>query len=555
MSGDVQNFSWVESYVKLADALLAYKDNRRKLLQKLSQAYAVVKEQTGLEYGLAYGDGRPFEDIDPFTVFGSFNRGITDANRTATFKAIASALGMSGFSVMLDFDGVPVLNNMHVWFFDSPTSNGGRNVQNLWDLFASALALADGKTEDSSAFETYYDAAREQWGVSWNLTMGLFWIRPSFFVNLDKPNREYLKVHCGVPAKMLSKPPSAHEYLEICSVARGLGTDGDSLTLPRLSRMTWQNNKVESDTKHGNGDTDDAGEASSFSPSPYTDKDLLSEVFITPDQLATLKRLVKRKKNVILQGAPGTGKTFLARRLAYDLIGGRDSSRVELVQFHQSYSYEDFVQGLRPSKDGTFELRNGVFYRFCELASTSPTETFVFLIDEINRANVSKVFGELLMLIEADHRSDSCTLAYSGERFSVPENVYILGMMNTADRSLALMDNALRRRFGFYRMRPAFGNERFHSYVERCSTDELSRVLARVETLNETIAEDPELGEGFCLGHSYFCRDDLAGLSEKEVREWLESVIDYDIAPQLEEYWFDNPKRAKDEAEKLKAWQ
>ena len=207
---------------------------------------------------------------------------------------------------------------------------------------------------------------------------------------------------------------------------------------------------------------------------------------------------------------------------------------------------------MRPTQDGTFKLRNGIFYNFCQRAAAHPAETFVFLIDEVNRTNVSKVFGELLMLIEADHRGEECTLAYSGERFAVPANLYIIGMMNTADRSLALMDYALRRRFGFFKMRPAFDTPGFAAYAAGCQSDELARVVAGVRALNTAIAADASLGEGFCIGHSYFCRPDLTELSPEEVHEWLESVIAYDVAPQLEEYWFDQPEKAAEEAARLR---
>ncbi|WP_321974207.1 AAA family ATPase [Paratractidigestivibacter sp.] len=830
-------FSWVDNYTKLADALLAYKDDRQALLRKLSDAYAALKEQTGLEYKLVHVDGNPFEDIDPFTVYGSFNRHLTRGNRIATFNAIASALGVEGTGDAMDFAGIPVLNNRRVWFFHKPTTNEGRDVQNLWDLFESALALADGKEADATAFEQHYDAALKQWGISWNITMALYWVRPNRFINLDGLNREYLKAKLGVPAKELTHVPAASDYLHLCDLGIQSEAEGDPLALPKLSLKAWQASEGakgeatvidsepaswlyapgngashwEADLQSGTmgigwaelGDLADYasqdelaaaiagayGEASSHKhdalacwqfqnemqvgdivyakqgtttilahgvvasepfydegepalphrreveweplpeprvcsakfaqktltrltngaldkelkglfengcPSPkhvwlfvcnphiwsfanapvgkvhfydlknekgnwrakrscflaakagdpflcyesspvqgvigggviaqeqdgevirfrkdfnlaeplaldelrgipelassvfqtnlqgslfeltgdeysavagrmkaaggdgptltegaepYGDADLLADVFISPERLAALKALVGRKKNVILQGAPGTGKTFLARRLAWDLIGAKDESKVELVQFHQSYAYEDFVQGLRPTRDGAFELREGVFHSFCRRAAARPDETFVFLIDEINRANVSKVFGELLMLIEAGHRGDPCTLAYSGERFSVPENLYIIGMMNTADRSLALMDYALRRRFGFFRMEPAFESDGFGAYVAGCQSEELARMVGRVRALNATIAADASLGEGFRIGHSYFCRDDMGDLGPDEVHEWLGSVVDYDIAPQLEEYWFDEPERAADEAARLR---
>lgn len=279
----------------------------------------------------------------------------------------------------------------------------------------------------------------------------------------------------------------------------------------------------------------------SDSVDPYTREDFLDDVYIADCEFNKLSNLLKRKKNLIIQGAPGTGKTFAAKRLAYALMGVADDDRIELVQFHQNYSYEDFVMGYRPTEDG-FELRNGIFYRFCQRAASKPDEEFFFIIDEINRGNVSKIFGELLMLIEDTHRGDSATLAYNGLPFSVPENVYIIGMMNTADRSLALIDYALRRRFAFYEMTPALQSEGFLEELANYDSEPLNKLVAKVAQLNEEIASDRSLGRGFQIGHSYFC--DLADTTS----ETLESIVDTEIAPMLEEYWFDD-------AEKVRSWQ
>src|SRR5699024_7318145 len=156
--------------------------------------------------------------------------------------------------------------------------------------------------------------------------------------------------------------------------------------------------------------------------------------------------------------------TYAAKRLAYSVIGEQDRSRVQIVQFHQSYSYEDFLMGYRPRESGGFTLTEGPFYRFCEDArADDPTPPYFFIIDEINRGNISKIFGELLMLIESDKRGTELRLLYKHESFSVPPNVHIIGMMNTADRSLAVLDYALRRRFGFFEMAPGFRTEGFAS--------------------------------------------------------------------------------------------
>ncbi len=265
----------------------------------------------------------------------------------------------------------------------------------------------------------------------------------------------------------------------------------------------------------------------------YTKDDFLNEVYMTEERYETLVNVLRNKKNIILQGAPGVGKTFAARRLAWSMMGEKDDSRIEFVQFHQNYSYEDFMMGYKPVEDG-FELKYGIFYRFCQKAANQPDKEFFFIIDEINRGNMSKIFGELLMLIEKDYRGTKMTLAYNGLPFSVPKNLYIIGMMNTADRSLAMIDYALRRRFSFFEIEPGFDSQGFISYQNGLNSETLDELISKVKELNRKIAADKSLGRGFCIGHSYFCGRDVC------TDEWLHSVVDYDILPMLSEYWFDD---------------
>ena len=283
-------------------------------------------------------------------------------------------------------------------------------------------------------------------------------------------------------------------------------------------------------------------------PKPYTKEDFLREVFITETQYDMLTALVQHKQNVILQGAPGVGKTFAAKRLAYALMGEKDASRIAFIQFHQSYSYEDFIMGYRPVKSGGFDLKHAIFFNFCEKARNDPDRQYFFIIDEINRGNLSKIFGELMMLIEKEYRTESAILAYSGEPFSVPENLYILGMMNTADRSLAMIDYALRRRFSFFEMQPGFGSEGFRRYMNSVQNPLFSALIERVMHLNQAIAQDSALGKGFCIGHSYFCNLTL----ETCTAERLRAIVEYDIIPMLQEYWFDDQSSLDSWAEKLR---
>lgn len=277
----------------------------------------------------------------------------------------------------------------------------------------------------------------------------------------------------------------------------------------------------------------------------YTKADFLNEVYISGDEFETLEALVLRKKNVILQGAPGVGKTFAAQRLAYAIMGKQNDSCLEQIQFHQNYSYEDFMMGFKPNDNGGFDMKNGVFYRFCKRAAADPDQPYFFIIDEINRGNLSKIFGELLMLIESDYRDKPIRLSYRDEKFSVPSNVHIIGMMNTADRSLAMIDYALRRRFSFFEMKPGFESDSFKKYLGSIGNAQLNKVVEAVVKLNEVIANDGSLGNGFCIGHSYFCNLKADNLP-------LRNIVEYDIIPMLREYWFDNDDKFKEESQKLR---
>lgn len=271
----------------------------------------------------------------------------------------------------------------------------------------------------------------------------------------------------------------------------------------------------------------------------YSKKEFLKEVFINDDEYETIKELLKRKKNIILQGAPGVGKTFVAKRLAYSIMGEKNKDRVKMVQFHQSYSYEDFVMGYRPNENG-FKLKEGPFYEFCIKASKEQDKDFYFIIDEINRGNMSKIFGELLMLIENDKRGESLTLTYSDKEFYVPSNLYIIGMMNTADRSLAIIDYALRRRFCFIELNPAFDNYLFREklLLEGASDSLVNKIISRIGNLNKEIENDKTLGKGFRIGHSYFC-------NYENNKNWYDDIIKYEIDPLLREYWFDEEEKAE----------
>ncbi len=280
-------------------------------------------------------------------------------------------------------------------------------------------------------------------------------------------------------------------------------------------------------------------------------ENFLADVFtpLEDKNYEILRELIRRKKNVILEGAPGVGKTFTAKRLAYAMMGEKDDNRIELVQFHQNYTYEDFIMGYKPKGNG-FELKTGVFYNFCKKAEKDLGHDYFFIIDEINRGNISKIFGELLMLIEKDYRGHEhkINLAYDNqEPFYVPENLYIIGMMNTADRSLAMIDYALRRRFIFYEMTPGFFSDCFKAYQKALANETFDKIIEQIQELNEVIIKDSSLGTGFCIGHSYFCN------MEQCSKDDLKNIVDYEIIPMLKEYWFDVDRNVEEWKNKLES--
>ena len=704
---------WTDFYIALADRLVEYRKNRGELIAKIQAIYKKI----GMPLPTLERDRVP-EDIDPFTVLGLFNKGITDQNRIKIAQGLADEFKI-GPSVPTDFAGIPLLNNQKATFYWFKGGRGEHDIEHLWDVFEAALEYAQNRTQENrNRFTKCFNEAMQQKGVKWNLTMGLFWIRPYDFVNLDSRNRWFITDMKGtMPTQIVEKlrklhtVPSGEEYLNIVELCKQAleSNKYPYHNFPELSEYAWEiseqvneeNREATKNKQRGNeGNTmadqgidtvhywiyapgDNAcmwdefyesgimaigwgeiGDLRSFGskdamkvkmrevidpaysyknaahatwqfanemkvgdvifvkqgmhtiigrgvvaseyqfddsrkdeyknfrrvkwthkgswPHPgqavmktltditeyteyvsklsdifaetedvedtpaeilnvYTEDDFLNEVYISEEKYNQLVHLLRYKKNIILQGAPGVGKTFAAKRLAYSMMGVKDPERVMMVQFHQSYSYEDFMMGFRPTAGG-FELKQGAFYKFCKQAQIDNENEYFFIIDEINRGNLSKIFGELFMLIEADKRGTALQLPYSDEKFSVPKNVYIIGMMNTADRSLALLDYALRRRFAFFEMEPAFQNEQFYEYQQEKDNRKLDSLISTIQQLNEEIAADDTLGRGFRIGHSFVC-------TEKEIDDsWLQSVVEYELCPLLEEYWFDEP-------DKVQRWQ
>lgn len=824
-------FEWINFYSEFATKLLEFKNNRAELIADIQSVYSAINMKLPK---LEREDS--IIDIDPFTVFGLFNKGITNANRIAILESFATVFNIKS-KVPNNFDGIPVLNNLKATYYGFKDDRQAADIDNLWGLYESAINLAEKDDEaNREIFTKWYDTVHDQLGIRWNITMGLYWIRPYEFINLDSINRRFIVDPDNMPVdfvnsvkKKLNKVPYAAEYLAIkdaclralkdgnyeyknypelsyrawivskqvnqekaevkgkksskaaflrwfaplIQALRDLGGSGtpaearakiieneqlsedeinqtrgknnvnkfenevafarnylvnagyidksvygiwtlteagksvdmtsemasdifknvlssnpskqgknidaladedvhtvrywlyapgegscmwdefytsgimaigwgeigdlskfdskdamkikmrevidESLSYKNAAHATWQfanemkigdivfvkkgmhqiigRGVVMSDYEYDNtrddeyknirqvdwthngewphpgqavmktltditsytdyveklnslfeDETEEDAEDVEKTYPPYTKEDFLSEVFMPEEEYDKLSGILRIKKNIILQGAPGVGKTFVAKRIAFSMMGVKDVERVMMVQFHQSYSYEDFIMGFRPSTDG-FELKRGAFYNFCKKAEIDGDNDYFFIIDEINRGNLSKIFGELFMLIENDKRGVSLQLLYSDEKFSVPKNIYIIGMMNTADRSLAMLDYALRRRFAFFEIKPAFTTDGFREYRMSLENEKFDKLIACVESLNNVISNDESLGDGFCIGHSYFCNL----LPDTINDQVLSGIVEYELIPLLKEYWFDEPTKVKDWSSNLRS--
>ena len=560
---DERRFPWTEFYEATADKLADYHGDRRPLIEGLHEIASRVKHLSYLrDRDSSGGDPYPLRDICPFTAMGTFNRSVSDSNRKSIAGEMARLLAVD-VEVPESFEGVPRLNNQQSWFFGYSYGRGEGDIDTLWQVFAAAREFADSdQPERREGFIRAYEAATKVRGVKWNLSMGLYWVRPWDFPVLDAPSRDFMKRHLG----MDTPDHSAGSYLK---TLEGLKERFNQENCPVHSfPELWiaadpPSPAADGGRTEGMPETDDADDDRNPEPEAVPDRrpcerysvdDILADgCFLERAEIERLLDLLENEKNLVLQGPPGTGKTWIAKRLAFALMGEKDDRKLRSVQFHPNMSYEDFVRGWRPSGDGKLAIEDGVFMEAMHAASDDPSSKFVVVIEEINRGNPAQIFGELLTLLEPDKRrpEEALALCYpdkDGKRrpIHVPENLYVVGTMNTADRSLALIDLAFRRRFAFADLEPKIG-DRWREWVvaERGVDAELAHeVERRVTELNRRIAEDDRLGRQFRIGHSFVTP--VRPLGAGRTKDWFVQAVKSRIGPQLEEYWFDEPGKAKE---------
>ena len=569
ISPEKQRFEWTDFYEAVAEKLLVHADDRTPLIEGIHEIASRVPGLTYLQDKFPDGTSGPLRDICPFTAMGTFNRSMTDANRKTIAGELAKLLGVT-VPVPPSFEGIPVLNNQRSWFFAYAEKRGAGDIDALWKVFVAASKMVDGDQLDTrDAFIRAYDEATQVWGVAWNLSTGLYWAHPWEFLTLDSQSRHYINKRLGLNVAVSGQqgPCDGRAYLKLLDDLRSrFGEDGYPVhSFPDLSLASWMyKDPVDEPVPAGDIGTNAGAEQETegevreaFQVAapivPYSVEDILKDgCFLERAEIDRLLDRLRTKKNLILQGPPGTGKTWLGKRLAFALMGQKDDSKVRAVQFHPNLSYEDFVRGWRPTGEGKLSLADGVFMEAIKAASKDPSSKFVVVIEEINRGNPAQIFGELLTLLEAGKRTpnEALELCYpdaDGKRrpVHIPENLYVVGTMNIADRSLALVDLALRRRFAFVGLEPRLGQVWREWVVKECAVDPglVADIERRIADLNEQIAADARLGKQFRIGHSYVTP--AHRLEAGDTKKWFQQVVETEIGPLLDEYWFDAPDEAQ----------
>lgn len=550
------DFSWTAFYVEFANALLKYKNDRKALIAIIEKVSNEVEILRPTQDYYENGKSGPLRDICPFTFLGLFNKGLTPSNRNAIADGFRLEMGVST-PAPTEFKGIPTLMNQAAWFFRYEKNRGAQDIDKLWDLFATAIEFADSDNVDQTKFVNSFDAALAVAGVKWNITMGLYWIRPWDFVTLDRNTREFIEeqLKMDIQASSENKMTTGSEYLELNQTLADQFEDDDYPvhSFPDLSLRAWM------------GEALDVPEAIPKSPTPapkhaaqaYELTQILADGgFMSREFLQETLRSLEVKKNIILQGPPGTGKSWLAKRIAYALRGDTSEQGVVSMQFHANMSYEDFIRGWRPNGKGELVLTDGPFMELISRANDNPEEKFIFVIEEINRGNPAQIFGEMLTLLENDKRrsNEALQLTYRNspnERIHIPENLYVIGTMNTADKSLAILDFAFRRRFAFTTLAPLF-NEKWRDWLGanfNVTLAKSEKLQFAIDALNRSIREDQNLGKSYEIGHSYFTPSNSQDLQDFDL--WVRQVLNNEIAPTLSEYWYDNPSRAAEEVDKF----
>ena len=572
---DQRRFAWTKFYAAVADKLLPYRHDRRGLVNGIRDISSRVEGLGHLSED-QYADGTKgfVKDICPFTTMGLFNRGIKDSNRKIIATELARFLGVVE-PVPATFEGIPLLNNLKSWYFPFEKDRAPDHIDALWDVFTSGLQFSEPDEGDAREdFMKAFDGANGRPGVAWNLTFGLYWVRPWTFISLDNNSRAYVGTKLGIQIAR-SGPKrrcSGADYLALMDTLEPRFQEAayPVHSFPELSLQAWIYNDRTGEPSSGDGlgatagseDDDDSDDlvTEAIRPAPpivsYGIDDIVKDgCFLAREEIERMLDRLRDKKNLILQGPPGTGKTWLAKRLAFAWMGQKDDSKVRAVQFHPNLSYEDFVRGWRPTGEGKLSLVDGVFMQAIKAASKEPLSKFVVVIEEINRGNPAQIFGELLTLLEAGKRtpSEALELCYpdaDGQRrpVHIPDNLYVIGTMNIADRSLALVDLALRRRFAFVDLEPKLGSVWRQWVVSECSVapNLIADIERRISELNQQIASDPALGRQFRIGHSYVTPSHR--IEPDETKKWFRQVILTEVGPLLDEYWFDAP----DVAEKVR---
>ena len=568
---DGNRFPWTGFYEDIADKLLEHRNDRRTLIEGIHGIGAITKHLSYLRDKFDDGSAGPLRDICPFTALGTFNRSMTDENRKEIAGKLARLLGVEA-AVPESFEGIPVLNNQRSWFFAYAAERGDGDIDALWNVFAAARRFVESDEANlRDEFIRAYDDAIKVWGVAWNLSVGLYWAHPWEFPSLDSIARQHLTERLGIRIPVGRAGVCDGEgYLTLIDDLRvRFEEDGYPVhSFPELSLEAWlQRYSENGEARDGDGETapDIDGDETAAREAvqvaapiePYSLDQLLKDgCFLDRNDVERLLERLRTRKNLILQGPPGTGKTWIAKRLAYALMKEKDDNRIRAVQFHPNLSYEDFVRGWRPTGEGRLAIADGVFLEAIRDASANPSSVFVVVIEEINRGNPAQIFGELLTLLEAGKRTPNEALELSypdaeGKRLPVhiPENLYVIGTMNIADRSLALVDLAFRRRFAFVTLEPVLGDRWREWVVEERGVDPylVEEIARRIAELNAMIAEN--LGNQFRIGHSYVTP--TSRLEEGSTRAWFIQVAETEIGPLLEEYWFDASQTARKALERL----